>query len=390
MPVTLYEGDCLRILPTLSENSIDATIVDAPYHLTQLSRGGSPRVNDPATPFGRTRLGDRGFIGLTWDGGDVAFRPETWAEVRRVMKPGAFLVSFGGCRTYHHMAMAIECAGFEIADAIVWAHGQGFPKKGYIRDHDGNPVREGWAGCLKPAIELIVLAKKPLEGGTIAKNMSLHGTGAMNIDACRIPALDEDYTKNCSGDRGHADNRKRNLPYNLGCGTSSEKGRWPTNLIHDSSDEVLDVFASFGEKKSGDPGVRRKPHETRSMAGRWTMTGESEVGYGDSGSIARFFQPCPFEDEALSRVIYASKVKNKADRFGSNHPTIKPLSLMRYLCKLIIPPGGIVLDPFAGSGTTGQAAAEQGFDAILIEREPEYCNDIRRRLSLFLENDYCQ
>lgn len=386
MAVTLYQGDCLDVMPKLAEDSVDGVITDSPYHLTQISRGGSSRVNDPATPFGRTRLGDRGFCGHKWDGGDVAFRPETWAAVLRVMKPGAYLLSFGGTRTFHRMAAAIENGGFDLADTIVWSYSSGFPKVGYIRDREGNTVRDGWGGSLKPAIELIVLARKPLDG-SMAANMMAHGTGALNIDGCRVPVFDDDYVRNCSGDRGHADNRKRKLGFAMGCGTSSELGRWPANLIHDGSEELLDVFAGFGVKKSGVPGVRRKEHETNSMAGRLAMTGETEVGYGDSGSVDRFFQACPFtEDETASRIIYAAKA-NKADRCSSKHPTIKPLALMRYLCKLIIPPGGVVLDPFAGSGTTGQAAAEQGFDAILCEREPEYCDDIRRRLALFLEHD---
>lgn len=393
MPVTLYEGDCLAILPTLPENSIDAIVTDAPYHLTQLSRGGSSRVNDISTPFGRTRLGDRGFCGHEWDGGDIALRPETWAAMLRVVKPGGFLASFGGTRTYHRMAVAIEDSGFELKETLMFLYGSGFNKVGYIRDRDGNQIREGWAGSLKPSYEPITLARKPFSGNT-ASNMREYGTGALNVDACRVPldpALDQSQLRPVSRGVRQKGNADQDWGLSKHEATSGQMvhpdGRWPANLIHDSSDEVLEVFASFGKKTSGVPGVRRKAHETHSMAGRLAMTGDTEVGYADSGSVARYFQACPFDDEEDAlRIHYCSKA-TKADRHGSKHPTVKPISLMRYLCKLITPPGGVVLDPFAGSGTTGQAAVDEGFDAILIEREPLYANDIRRRLALFMDHD---
>jgi DNA modification methylase len=478
MPVTLYQGDCLRVLPSLPENSIDAVITDPPYHLTQLSRGGSARVNDPSTPFGRTKLGDRGFIGLPWDGGDIAFQYETWSLVHKALRPGGFLLSFGGTRTFHRMAAAIEEAGFEIVDTIVWAYGNGMPKVGYIRDRDGSIVRDGWAGSLKPSIELIVLGRRRLEG-SIASNMNLHGTGALNIDACRIPVEDDAYVRNCSGDRGHATNRKRDLPFAMGCGTSSELGRWPTNLIHDGSDEVLDVFGSFGDiarffycTKAGarDRIIRlieeitvewtsgtnvnqvtlrvdTEPSLAKVIGGSGSA-GDNEWNTFLSGSITTALFPkvskciistgssSTIESKTLNSLIRSltsgSTVDvsyvtenggNRAANAGNSatsltfilaetvslpsasnalsgtqlrisatvkrhsHPTVKPISLLSYLCKLIIPPGGVVLDPFAGSGTTGQAAAEQGFDAILIEREAEYCDDIRHRLALFLDRD---
>jgi DNA methylase len=151
-----------------------------------------------------------------------------------------------------------------------------------------------------------------------------------------------------------------------------------------NEDEVQQAFAQFGERTSGKPGVRRKPHETHSMSGRLALTGQTETGFGDTGTAARFFQACPFtEDEELLRFHYSGKAR-AADRCGSTHPTVKPLSLMRYLCKLVTPVGGTILDPFAGSGTTGEAAALEGFNAILIEKEDEYAADIRRRLALFL------
>lgn len=394
MPVTLYEGDCLSILPTLPKDSIDAVICDPPYHLTQLSRGGSPRINNTATPFGRTRLGDKGFCNQVWDGGDIAFRPETWVAIHDVMKPGAFLASFGGTRTYHRMAVAIEDAGFELKDTLMWVYSTSFPKVGYIRDRDGNQFRDGWGGSLKPAVEPILLARRAPEGSTV-DNMRKYGTGALNIDSCRIPIdpkADQSQLRPVSRGIRQDGNADQDWGFSKHADTSGRmirpEGRWPSNFLHDGSDEVLNIFAGYGETKSGIPGVRRKAHETNSMAGRLAITGETEVGYADSGNVSRFFQACEFsEEESASRLIYCTKA-SKADRFGSKHPTIKPISLLRYVVRLITPPDGTVLDPFAGSGTTGQAAMDEGFDAILIEREPTYCDDIRRRLVLFLEHDF--
>lgn len=390
MPVSLYQGDCLTVLPTLPECSIDAVITDSPYHLTQLSRGGSLRVNDITTPFGRTRLGDRGFCNQKWDGGDIAFRSDTWAAMLPLIKPGGFLLSFGGTRTYHRMAVAIEDAGFEIIETLFWVYSTGFPKVGYIRDHDKEVVREGWAGSLKPAVEPIIMARRPLKG-TIAQNMQTYDTGALNIDACRVP-IDTEADKSqlrtmTRGLRADTSDQTWGLSSVEGAQVVQPSGRWPSNLLHDQSDEVMEVFAAFGDKKSGIPGIRRKDHETHSMAGRLAKTGDTEVGYADSGSTARFYRACPWsDDEHASRLFYSPKA-SKADRRGSRHPTLKPVALLRYLCRLVIPPNGVVLDPFAGSGTTGEAAALEGFDAILIEQESEYAEDIRERLALFLTDD---
>ena len=366
MPVTLYEGDCLKVLPTLPENSIDGVVCDPPYHLTQVSRGGSPRVIDLKTPYGRTRIGDRGFMGLVWDGGDDAFQPDTWAHILRVLKPGGHLLAFGGTRTFHRMAIAIEEGGFEFRDTLMWVYSSGFPKghdvakaiKKAVPDNS-NDAWQGWNVALKPAYEPIILARKPLSEKNVADNVLKYGTGALNIDDCRVDAKGRplrvgDYKK--TADNVYEGRQDGSLMGGSKAIGETDLGRWPANLIHDGSDEVMEVFASFGDKT-------------------------------DSGSVARFFKACPYdEEEEAYRIHYCSKA-TKADRHGSKHPTVKPISLMRYLCKLITPPGGVVLDPFAGSGTTGQGAVDAGFDAILIEREPTYANDIRRRLALFMEHD---
>ena len=190
---------------------------------------------------------------------------------------------------------------------------------------------QGWGTALKPALEPITVARKPLTG-TVATNVLEHSTGAINVDGCRV------------GDR---------------------TGRWPANLIHDGSDEVVGLFP---QTASGVPGVRRKVHDTNAMAGRLGLTGEAEAGYGDSGSAARFF--------------YCAKA-SKADRGeGNSHPTVKPTELMRYLCRLVTPPGGVVLDPFMGSGSTGKAAVLEGFRFIGIERETEYLEIARARIEV--------
>jgi site-specific DNA-methyltransferase (adenine-specific) len=305
-------------------------------------------------------------MGQKWDGGDVSFRIETWREVWRVLKPGAHLAAFGGTRTFHRMAVAIEDAGFEIRDTLAWLYGTGFPKShdvaravdkhldargtgGDYQPNYGNAVFgrgmgggrtetdyqaataaaawQGWGTALKPGFEPIILARKPLDG-TVASNTLTHGTGALNIDGCRVPHAGKAGSwgsgrrpggfGNVGADKGDAEP----------CGRRSESGRWPANVLHDGSDEVAAAFAEFG-------------------------------------TAARFF--------------YAAKA-SAADRAGSKHPTVKPQALMRWLVRLITPPGGTVLDPFGGSGSTLTAAHAEGFSALTVEREPEYQADILRRI----------
>lgn len=396
MSIRILHSDCLDILPTLSD--IDACVTDPPYHLTSVSRNGSARINDPATPFGRTALGgDRGFMGKTWDGGDIASRSETWRLVLNALKPGAHLLTFGGTRTSHRMASAIEDAGFEIRDTLMWMYGQGFPKsldvskaidktagaerevvgfdenkyrpnrdKYLLADQPGGGGKlkadngatqtapatpeaaawSGWGTALKPAFEPIILARKPLQG-TVAANVLAHGTGAINVDACRVAA--DIYGAGLEGSRA--------------IGTT-DAGRWPANVIHDGSDEVLAAFAAFGKKTSG--GITHQPKRS------------GFSGFDSNRDSGTYVQRDP-DTGTAARFFYSAKA-TAADRADSRHPTVKPLSLMRWLVRLITPPGGTVLDPFAGSGTTGEAAVLEGFHAVLIEREAEYIADIRRRI----------
>jgi site-specific DNA-methyltransferase (adenine-specific) len=318
--VFLHAGDCLEVLASLPENSIDAVVTDPPYHFTSIvKRFGSPDAA-PAQfgSDGAFARASRGFMGKEWDGGDIAFRPDTWALIWRVLKPGGHMVAFGAPKNYHRLACAIEDSGFEIRDCLQWIFGTGFPKS--------HNLEGGLGTALKPAYEPIVLARKPLSEKTVAANVLRWGTGALNIDATRVDG--QPRTTHADGNRvtsvaasGHLSGKKPHGP------TPAPEGRWPANLCHDGSQQVLDLFPN------------------------------------DAG---RFF--------------YSSKA-SKADRAGSKHPTVKPVALMQWLIRMVTPPGGTVLDPFAGSGTTAQAAINEGFQTVLIEREEEYQSDIRNRLS---------
>lgn len=407
----LHHGDMLEVLPTLPVDSLDACVTDPPYHLTSIVKrfGGE---NAAPAQFGRDGAFARasaGFMGKQWDGGDIAARPETWARIWRVLKPGAHLVAFGGTRTYHRMACAIEDAGFEIRDCLMWIYGSGFPKshdvsKGIDKAAGserkvlpiGNPVKriipgadqnkqgwgkvngrtyqpglrlpvteaaqqwEGWGTALKPACEPIVLARKPLSERTVAANVMRWGTGALNIDGCRIGT---------SGGTAGSDYAKTGL---FGMGgkaniQSIDAGRWPANVVHDGSEEVV---AGFPETGSG----TLTPDMDIKLSSDWSGGSYPDrvksCFHANSGSAARFF--------------YTAKA-DADDRIGSKHPTVKPLDLLQWLIRLVTPPGGTVLDPFAGTGTTGEAAWREGMAATLIEREAEHCEDIRRRIVVLSE-----
>jgi site-specific DNA-methyltransferase (adenine-specific) len=347
--VRVIEGDCLRVLPTLDAGGIDAVVTDPPYDLTGASRNGSPRANDPTKPFGRHRLQDKGFMGLQWDGSRIAFNPETWRLVLAALKPGGYLLAFGGTRTQHRMACAIEDAGFEIRDCLLWVYGSGFPKG---------------QGCLKPAYEPIILARRP--GKRVLP---------LGIDGCRVPG-DEDGSRNrppsklASPNVYAQDEWTRNTVVTRNDTTGL--GRYPANLLHDGSEEVLEAFAAFGQTRPGHHprSVNSVPGSGRTMRDNWSgqdLAAAANNGHGDAGTAARFF--------------YTAKAGKKERGEGNTHPTVKPLALMRWLVRLITPPGGAVLDPFGGSGTTGIAAQMEGRNAVLIEREPAYCEIIRKRLA---------
>lgn len=379
-----YNGDCLNVMDALIALgvTVDSIVTDPPYHLT----GGG--------------TGTRGFMGKEWDGGDVAFNPATWRRCYDLLKPGGYLLAFSGSRTYHRMACAIEDAGFEIRDQLMWLYSTGFPKShdvskaidkaagaerevlserpaygiggnGILGGHaDGATAKvtapatdaarewQGWGTALKPAHEPIVMARKPLIG-TVAANVLAHGTGAINIDACRVAAPGVNLGRN-----NHA--RTDGTSYVVQredryIDNSGDKGRFPANVLHDGSDEVLEAFPDARGQiaaASTNPETRKN----QNVYGEMRRGSDAGPPRNDSGTAARFF--------------YCAKASKK-DRAGSKHPTVKPPDLIEYLCKLVTRPGGTVLDPFAGSGTLGSAWPR----SILIEREAEYYDDILRRLN---------
>lgn len=372
MSVQILIGDARERLKELPAASIDSCVTDPPYHLTSIVKRFGATNAAPVKPgkTGAYARASRGFMGQTWDGGDVAFQPDTWAEVWRVLKPGAHLVAFSGTRTYHRMACAIEDAGFEIRDQLAWVYGSGFPKS---HNQDG-----GWGTALKPAWEPIAFARKPL-AGTVAANMAAHGTGAINIDGCRIttdevlrvgagniPARHDPEVPR--GRDGEASAAKRyqsegatNFAATPGPRGGDPSGRWPANIIHDGSDEVV---AAFPTVASGAPsGI--KAGGSKNVYGDFAG-GIPVTGYGDEGSAARFF--------------YCAKATSEERGEGNTHPTVKPIELMRWLCRLVTPAGGTVLDPFTGSGSTLVAADMEQFSAIGCELSADFAAIAERRI----------
>lgn len=368
--IELHTGDCRELLRNFDENSFDACVTDPPYEL--------------------------GFMGKKWDKSGAAFDVATWREVLRVLKPGAHLIAFGGTRTYHRQTCAIEEAGFEIRDCIMWVYGSGFPKSldvskaidkaagekrqvvGPSARHSGQtradaPIADlarygsagdtltapatdaarewtGWGTALKPALEPIVLARKPLVG-TVAANVLAHGTGALNINASKVDYISEVdaagatpqgrvTSKSAAGGSAAAPDVGRDCE-RVEFERPKLNGRWPANLIHDGSEKVVALFPCDA----------------------------------DAGSAARFF--------------YTAKVSQSERGRDNTHPTVKPLDLMRYLCKLVTQPGGKILDPFAGSGSTGIAAEQLSMSAVLIDIESAHvdiqANRIRDELGMLTE-----
>lgn len=369
--ISVHHGDSREVLKAIPDSSVDSCVCDPPYALVSIVKRFGKSGSAPAKGDVYARA-SAGFMGKQWDTGETAFDPAFWCEVVRVLKPGAHVVAFSGTRTYHRLACAIEDAGFEIRDMVSWLYGSGFPKS-----HNQG---EGRGTALKPACEPIVLARKPLDG-TVAANVLVHGTGALNIDASRVPTADAlgggAETGTFSAQKGNkgwsrpwmddeAAREAHAARVRLNVDKATALGRWPANIIHDGSEEVIEQFPA--EAGAFAPVHRRNSDKTRNAYG--AFKGNIDEGgstfQGDSGSAARFF--------------YSAKA-DAEDRLGSKHPTVKPVDLMAYLCRLVTPPGGVVLDPFAGTGTTGLGAMREGFRAILIEREAEYVTDIHRRLA---------
>jgi DNA modification methylase len=354
--------DSRKYLKKIPENSIDSIVTDPPYELN--------------------------FMGKAWDRTGIAFDKKFWKLCYRVLKPGGYLLAFGGTRTYHRIACAIEDAGFEIRDQIQWIYGSGFPKSLNI----GN----GWGTALKPANEPICLARKPLSEKSVAENVLKWGTGGINIDGCRV----ETAEKLNGGAGGLLSHVRDNKVYpNDNSFNQSNFGRFPANVIHDGSEEVLSQFPDVerGELKEGTEYNHSGCNTMGAASGsvKWTYPAEA-------GSAARFFYCAKASraerDYGLNAFEYKrgdseyrpnddgtndiqSRLHGATIKGKNTHPTVKPVTLMRYLCKLITPVGGIVLDPFFGSGTTGMAAALEGFGFIGIEKEKENCDIAKARIA---------
>lgn len=434
--VTLWHGDCLDVLQNLPAGSVDAVVTDPPYGLEFMGRkwDGDAGFLESLSATGRGarvateragELTERGSGHSTSAGpylaARVAGRPfqdwcHAWAtECLRVLKPGGHLLAFGGTRTWHRLACAIEDAGFEIRDSIAWLYGSGFPKSldvskaidkaaGVEREVVPNPRAaqqtaskgrgetihveggdfrhlthitpnpatdtaqqwQGWGSAMKPAFEPVVVARKPLIG-TIAQNVLTYGTGALNIDACRINP--GEAVPGGGGFKGGAASRHEGWtrPSHAG-GYSTENhnlGRWPTNVVLDDTQaDELDGQSGVSTSRVG------KPRGSDAGDG-WGMTATG-AEYADAGGASRFFPTFRYEAKAS---------RSERPRVnGTAHPTVKPIDLMRWLVRLVTPPGGTVLEPFAGSGTTVEACIIEGFRCIAIERETDYLPLIEQRI----------
>ena len=423
----LINADCIEAMKAMPDNSVDSIVTDPPYEL--------------------------GFMGKSWDASGIAFNVEVWREALRVIKPGGHLIAFSGSRTYHRMAVAIEDAGFEIRDQIMWVYGSGFPKshnisKGLDKSENkevwennkygggnskceqcgkwmisGSPCQcpkpivefksdaakqwDGWGTALKPAHEPMVLARKPLIG-TVANNVLTHGTGGLNIDGSRVVADGENFDNLKSRPIGKLNTRRNDetdeefdvrvneSPEQLAAlAKLKELGRWPANFIHDGSDEVVALFPANAGGGFGKRGASISIYG--GGKGFTTATGE-EVGFGDSGSAARFFYCAKaskrdrtegldgFEakrdhDGRADGGVGGDNPRNRTNNAKLNHhPTVKPTALMQYLVRLVTPPSGIVLDPFMSSGSTGKACAYEGFDFIGIDQSAEYVEIAQARI----------
>lgn len=399
--IEIIQGDCLEVMAQMKADGVllDGAITDPPYHLSSIVKRFLRTSVDDDSHTGRrardrsdalARL-SRGFMGKEWDGGEIAFEPATWRAVYDILKPGAHIVAFAAGRNYHRMAVAIEDAGFEIRTMLGWIYGSGFPKtknvEKMIREimpTDRSMTREEWATArhlirlaanhnagagteLKPAIEPICLARKPISESSVAANIIRWGTGALQVGRCRIEvgasdARDVDRKINRGqrkADDGYGMNRNG---AEAGVSVIKPEGRYPANIMHDGSEEVLAAFPdSLGQESAVQTEHGRK---TAKGYGSYRENADCQPR-GDDGSAARFF--------------YSAKAQS-GDRLGSKHPTVKPVGLMSWLARLICPPGGTIIDPFAGTGSTGIGARVEGIASILVEREEEYVADIHRRV----------
>ena len=413
----LINNDCIAAMKKMPENSVDSIVTDPPYEL--------------------------GFMGKSWDSTGIAFNVDVWQEALRVLKPGGHLIAFSGSRTYHRMAVAIEDAGFEIRDQIMWVYGSGFPKslniakaldksEGLLEHEgtgmipDGSPTMsmypaikpseyvspeppgfhakqwQGWGTALKPAHEPMVLARKPLIG-TVANNVLTYGVGGLNIDASRVGSEGAGWGGGANNIFSHSGNGVEQEQYVVKGEPRQVFGRWPANFIHDGSDEVVALFPDTNKSRSALMG-KGGDDKGNSIYGKYADV-QSVRGHDDNGgSAARFFYCAKASKRDRNEGLDGFEAKRDHDGRedgnprGSNprnrtndkkvnhHPTVKPTTLMQYLVRLVTPPNGTVLDPFMGSGSTGKACAYEGFDFIGIEQSAEYIEIAQARIDFALNN----
>jgi DNA modification methylase len=410
----VLSGSCLDRLPELADESVDAVVCDPPYEL--------------------------GFMGKKWDSSGIAFDVRVWAECLRVLKPGGHLLAFGGSRTWHRIAVAIEDAGFDIRDSVAWLYGSGFPKSldvskaidkaagverkivgqkdiagGWHHEHTQNddgwqggnqsitaPATpdaqkwQGWGTALKPAFEPVIVARKPLIG-TVAENVLLHGVGGLNIDGTRIGS-EEIVSRGgiiSGGPFVGGENLKREPTVNT--------GRWPSNVMLDEFTAALVDEQSGITKSTGGSGVLSRGNLGANVYGDFASydtgkTFRNSGGLGDVGGASRFFYVAKASKRDRNEGLDGLETKQTvgggglgnpvSGAYGSEkapgknfHPTVKPTDLMRQLVRLVTPHGGLVLDPFTGSGSTGKAAILEGFEFVGCELTDDYLPIIEGRLN---------
>ncbi|RID91874.1 site-specific DNA-methyltransferase [Gemmobacter lutimaris] len=383
--VSLHQGDNRATLRRLIDQGIrvHSVVTDPPYGLVSIQKrfgkagAKAARTDGNDGSFGRL---SGGFMGKAWDATEIERDPEFWRLVWEILLPGGFCFAFSGSRTGHWQACAMELAGFVMHPMHGWVFGTGFPK-----GHNPKvPGFEGWVHgtqSQKPALEPIYLAQKPFSETTGAANLLRHGVGAVNIDGCRVEyagAADQAGAVpqgRATAKVGALAGKTQNDAERTEFVPDNSKGRYPANLILDGSPEVVALFPNTTAAKAG----KRNAAKAGGVYGDYAGDDAPRMGHSDNGgSAARFFHHFPPDADP---VIYHGKA-GKADRAGSKHPTVKPVALMQYLIRHITPPGGTVLDPFAGSGTTAEAARREGFDCILMEAEAEYCDFLRQRFGL--------
>jgi DNA modification methylase len=413
---TIYNGSMLDMLEVIQPNSIDSIVCDPPYELNFMNKG--------------------------WDNCGISFNPDTWKKCYEVLKPGGYLLAFGGSRTFHRIAVAIEDAGFEIRDTIMWLYGSGFPKSmniglaidkknkveskivGTKKTHDFSKHKgsmmsfsnteeqktktnvvnikqaqnewQGWGTALKPAYEPIIVARKPLSG-TVVDNVLTYGVGGINIDECRVETDEtlqpSSSTKMKYGGNSFYESSTMNDPNWV----QNPNGRFPANVIHDGSEEVISGFPQSKGASSQNNYSNGSIYRGQSLQESSTKLEGYREWYNDNGSASRYFYCAKASKKDRDEGLEFADFEEQKTTRKNIHPTVKPCELMQYLIRLVTPKGGIILDPFMGSGSTGKACMFENrernanYKFIGIDLEEKYCQIAIARIDYALnkfEYDY--